>query len=489
MTRRRHAPPGASGSNGAHPPDPEAANTASAISERALVASLILADDRDSEKLDRLVEWLRPAMFAQPGLRGVAAAVLALRRQGLECDPATLISHMQLEGTLEAAGGAAGLADLVEDGYSIRNVEYHAEIVRTEAERRRLRDTLDRALRSAEDPHLSPAETLNWLREWVGEQAAPALAADPREAYTPISVLLAQPELLQPPECVLPRIAYRGRLTLLCGPDKCGKSTFMAHAVARLAAGGSFLGDMVWRRTGRTLMLGMEEAAADQVRRFSDLGVRDGVDLLTAPPPDILAVTHALLDERPADLVVVDSLQEYARLALGTAPDDGDNAAWGSLVRAWVALARRHDVAVVVLHHVRRSDGQFRGAGEIAAAADCLMEMSLDDVDPTVRKVRGRARWAVEPFSVALRDGRYDIPRGELSPGELVMMYVRDHPGCSGREVRENVPGKVATLTDTLRERVARGLIVCVPGRPPKGDRYYIAGAEPQPDPELDTGL
>ena len=63
--------------------------------------------------------------------------------------------------------------------------------------------------------------------------------------------------------------------------------------------------------------------------------------------------------------MVVDSLQEYARVTIGAAPDDGDNAGWSAVIRPLVQLAREYDIAVVVLHHVRRSDGHFRGAGEL----------------------------------------------------------------------------------------------------------------------------
>ena len=63
--------------------------------------------------------------------------------------------------------------------------------------------------------------------------------------FASMAELQARPELLAPPECVIPHFAYRGRLVILAGPDKSGKSTIMAHAMAALSRGTRFLGEEV----------------------------------------------------------------------------------------------------------------------------------------------------------------------------------------------------------------------------------------------------
>lgn len=279
--------------------------------------------------------------------------------------------------------------------------------------------------------------------------------------FSLLSDLLARPELLEPPECVMARLGFRGRAVLLAGPDKSGKSTLAAHGVTALTLGRSFLGEPT--RAGRVVWLGLEEALGDAVRRFQELGANpDRVQLVTMTPPDLLDRTSALLDDWPADLLVVDSLHEYARVTCGTTPDDGDNAGWGAVVRPLVALARRYDIAVLLLHHVRRSDGQARGASEILAAVDATLEIQLptNGQDATTRRIRGRGRWPIEAVNVALRDGRYELAStGELSLDTLVLLAVENDPGISKRKIRGAVQGRASAIDAAVNRLTERGAI------------------------------
>jgi hypothetical protein len=279
---------------------------------------------------------------------------------------------------------------------------------------------------------------------------------EPREAdepptYATLADLLARPELLKPPECVVPRLAYRGRLVLLAGPDKSGKSTLLSHATAALSRMAPFLGAAVGARSGRVVWMGLEEAVGDAVRRLADLEAdATRVQFVIYAPRDLLERTRALLSEWPADLLVIDSLTEYARTACGAIPDDGDNAGWAAVVRPLVAVAREHDIAVVVLHHVRRSDGQFRGAGEIAAAADALLELVPPNAgeDPAMRR------------RVALRDGRYELAGGaELSVDARVLLHIEGAPGTSKTATRKAVGGRAAAVDAAINRLLDRGAI------------------------------
>jgi hypothetical protein len=186
------------------------------------------------------------------------------------------------------------------------------------------------------------------------------------------------------------------------------------------------------------------------------------LQLLVVPQPDLLKRMRALLTEWPADVVVVDSLSEYARVTMGIVPDDGDSAGWAAVVRPLVALAREHDCAVILLHHVRRSDGQYRGSSEIAAAADCLLELVPPGAgdDPNMRRIRGRARWTVEPFSVALVDGRYELAGGAaLSIETRVLLFVEQNPGASLNAVRKGVGGRASAVDAAIGRLVNSGAI------------------------------
>jgi hypothetical protein len=273
--------------------------------------------------------------------------------------------------------------------------------------------------------------------------------------------LLEQPELLLPPEQVIPRLAYRSRTTLHVAADKGGKSTLWAHAAAAYTRRASFLGEMVG--PGCVVWCGIEEAVGDAVRRFHELGADvDRMRVLSLVEPSLLGVLHALLEEWPADLVVVDSLAEYARVTEGRSPDDGDAAGWGTVVRPLVALGRKHDCAIGLLHHPRRSDGQYRGSGEIAASVDCLWEMLAPNPgeDPTMRRFRGRARWPVEDWSLRMVDGRFELGAGGvLSLDARILADVGEHPGTSRTAQHGRLGGRKATHLAAVGTLISRGAL------------------------------
>lgn len=291
---------------------------------------------------------------------------------------------------------------------------------------------------------------------------ASAAEADNTPTFATLADLLQRPELLKPPECVIPRFAYRGRGMLVSAPDKSGKSTALAQATAVKTRGGWFLGDPVER--GRVLWVGLEEATGDAVRRFDELGADpDQVRLLVTKPRDLLARMADTLREWPADAVIVDTLTEWARITQGTVPGDGDNAGWAGVTRPMIDLARSQSFGLVLLHHVRKVDGQSRGAGDIAASVDALLELKLPDKgeDPTVRHFTGRGRWPVEPFSVALRNGRYEMANQGPGPSldARVLLHVQACPGASLTEVRKMVGGRGSAVDAAVRNLLGRGAL------------------------------
>jgi hypothetical protein len=274
--------------------------------------------------------------------------------------------------------------------------------------------------------------------------------ADPDEPERPflsLRDLLDDPEILRPPPPVVWPYGYRGRSVLVVAPDKAGKSTLAAHAVGDLTNGTPHLG----RRNpvGTALVVAPDEALGDTVRRLQEVGAHpDRVRVLVGRPPHPLAALTTALAEEPADLVLVDSLAEWARITSGTAPDDGDSSGWGAVVRPLVQVSRDFDVALLILHHPRRSDGQYRGSGEIAAAVDCLWEMTMPQSgeDPTLRRFRGRARWEVEDFSIRLEGDRFVLGGGGVVSVEArILLDLGQNPGTSRNAQHGRVGGRRET--------------------------------------------
>jgi hypothetical protein len=303
-------------------------------------------------------------------------------------------------------------------------------------------------------------------------EGSPNRDDQPERPFRLLRELEEDPELLRPPPAVVPPFAYRGRTSGLVGPDKSGKSTLAAHAVAQLTRGGSIAGERL--KGGNAVVAAPDEAVGDTVRRLYELGTDpDRVHLLALRPPDLLGALDALLEAQPADLVVVDSLAEWARLTLGRAPDDGDAAGWGAVVRPLVQVSRARDTAVLVLHHPRRSDGQYRGSGEIAAAFDCLIEMTLPQSgeDPTLRRFRGRGRWPIEDFTLRMEEGWYVLGGGgAVSIEARILMDVRANPGTTRADSYRRLGGRKATHTAAVSRIVdSEGLV-------DRGGKLYVPG-------------
>ena len=80
------------------------------------------------------------------------------------------------------------------------------------------------------------------------------------------------------------------------------------------------------------------------------------------------------------------------------------------------------------------------------------METGRKNEDETLRRFTGRGRWAVEPFTVVLRDKGYELSDGtELSLDVRVLLHVERNPGMGQRDIIKRVGGRSANIADTLR--------------------------------------
>lgn len=288
-----------------------------------------------------------------------------------------------------------------------------------------------------------------------------------RPTFLSLDEALRCPELLQQPECLVAHLAWRGRLVLLAGQDKSGKSTLAGHAVAALSNGAPFLGKATQEGGGNCVLVGLEEHFGDAIRRFQNLqAAAERVFVLLKPPTDLLGAIVREIKEKAVDLVVIDSLMAYAReVHDGKVPADGDNAGWSEVVRPLSRLAHETNVAIVLIHHTRRGDSQYRGASEIAAAVDVLLELdSITGRTTNRRKIKARGRICVEDFNIELTDQGYVIVSQDEAPDsrlrETVREWIRLHPGSGKKAVRSGVGGRAELVDAELDALLGEGLVV-----------------------------
>jgi hypothetical protein len=191
-----------------------------------------------------------------------------------------------------------------------------------------------------------------------------------------------------------------GAVTLLTSRWKAGKTTLLSVLLARLRAGGELAGLPV--AAGRAVVVS-EEPPALWAERGRRLGFGPHLGFLCRPfrGKPAAAEWEALLDRlgdergrRGLDLAVIDPLATFL-----PGPDE-NNAS--SVLAALAPLQRltAAGVAVLLLHHPRKADGEPRGSGALPGFADILIEMggpAPGSADDRRRRLRAASRFAETP--------------------------------------------------------------------------------------------
>lgn len=198
----------------------------------------------------------------------------------------------------------------------------------------------------------------------------------------------------------------RGKLTIVEGDPKVGKSTLMLDIAARVTTGGPFP-DGHRPEAGVVMILTAEDGLGDTVRPrldaagaavgrvvawesvpvFNDEGLPNGL----RPPsiPRDLDALEALIEARCVVLVVVDVLNAY----LGADVDGHKDQDVRRALMPLAKMAERTGAAVVVIRHLNKSAGGpaiYRGGGSIgigAAARSILLVAHDPDDESRCRRV------------------------------------------------------------------------------------------------------
>src|SRR5213595_229226 len=102
--------------------------------EQAVLSAMLI----DQDAVLRAVEFVNDTMFYAERHRRLFRAMVTITERGGVVDPLTLSEELMRRGELEASGGKDYIGFLVDAVPTAANIDYHAQIVKEKALRRRL---------------------------------------------------------------------------------------------------------------------------------------------------------------------------------------------------------------------------------------------------------------------------------------------------------------------------------------------------------------
>ena len=304
------------------------------------------------------------------------------------------------------------------------------------------------------DRVLGKIDRIQELKALLDDQTVGVRDAALRGTSSVVSLaeMLQEKPDLGPPETVLERIAWRGRVTGIFAREKMGKSTFLTFVGSALSKGAKLL-EWTPDAPGRVLWNGLEEHPDDIAYRNLTFGTDPDRFFFLPWSPDPLRELELAIVETTPDLVVIDSLAAYVELA---APASGEASSWKALLGPLTRLARKYNIAlVIILHSNKGKDAEYRDSTAIGAEMDMLIEMREGDV-PGVRMFTPKGRWQADKFSVIYEEQEGNVPpsfrlaHGELAVDQKILLFLKANPGATKRAIRDGIGGRSSDLDSAI---------------------------------------
>ena len=282
------------------------------------------------------------------------------------------------------------------------------------------------------------------------------------------------------------------RVENLSGAESSGRRQLITNGIAAWQAGQTFLGE----QTGPPgSVLYVSETGCGTLRAWLEqYGCPTDAPIVVGGAAKVDDIAEAARKHKP-DLVVIDSVTD-----LHAATDASKNIWNAGDVRKLLQPLRELECAVILVHHVRKSDGKSRDSGDFEAAPD--MNVSFDpghsyggDVPPPGdRRLRYSGRWTEpertltfdETDGYALKKPTGDKgPTGEGDPftakgpaptmlDAKVSEYVMQHAESSGRQIRAALGCQQRELQPSLARLSVAGQITSKEG-PRKAKLWSVA--------------
>jgi hypothetical protein len=247
---------------------------------------------------------------------------------------------------------------------------------------------------------------------------------------------------------------------VLGGQPKAGKTWLALEMAVSVASGTPCLGSFAVADPGPVLLFLAEDSPADAHDRVSALCAHRGVDLscldllLLSTPVlrldstiDTDRLTATVENVRPRLLV----LDPFVRVQ---SVDENSASEVSRVLARLTALKRTHDLAILVVHHVRKNasghPGQsLRGSGDLRAWGDSNLFLRHRG-DSLELSGEHRSAPAMDPVALELVHDRGVPPHLELCAGSA-QVRPSSLPGRVVEVLRDNEPLTRSTLREILR--------------------------------------
>ncbi|MET8864650.1 AAA family ATPase [Nonomuraea sp. NPDC004580] len=336
-----------------------------------------------------------PRAFYRAQHQVIYAAILDLADQDAPTDPVAVKDYLTRNKTIGQAGGPLYLHDLMQRGLYAGDPAYHASIIMRHWRNRTGIADLHRAIREiqTQDPDDSP-DRLRALGEQLIKSADElALGASPdgeqQDRFPAVDWLDAFTTDFTDIDWLPGRFLERGQQAAIVGDGKVGKSIFTLHWIWRAITGSSVLGD-IRREPVNVLYFDRENSLRDIVTRLTAFGataedlevLHERLDYRLFPrfsgalnaSETAAAEMLAIVDERPRDVVILDTVSRYIT------GKENDSDTWLDLYRRVHEPLKARGIASIRLDHFGKDiEKGSRGSSAKTQDVDHVWELTAYD--------------------------------------------------------------------------------------------------------------
>lgn len=423
--------------------------------ERSILGAILL----DNSSTACAAEHLYPSDFFNTKHIKLFATMLAMHERREPIDLVSLTDALRSIAQLDAVGGAAYIAQLMDGVPHVTNVEHYCKIVKEKSQLRAI-------IYASHAIQMQAMESSDPTPEIVERAASTMAAIATTNGHTrpkPISLAAFLMRKLAPVSFVINPILPAQGLMLLYAWRGVGKTNFNLEMAVAVATGGPKCFRWTIDEPRRVLYVDGEMAANDLQERMQQIVMGRGMKLPDVErnfemfTPDIMEQdypgTQLEIVTRKGQKIIEDQLEAGTFLILDNLSSLGhvegatenDSESWWP-IQDWALRLRRKGITILFVHHAGKSGAQ-RGASNREDLMNTVIEMrSPNDYQQHEglraevhfkknRKYKGAA--ALYPFEVSMRtDERGGIVWLEKQLADLTEERCREMLG-KGMSVRE----------------------------------------------------